>query len=742
MSLADSLTATSSRPVALRRRPDLTVTRQRYQGRDFYVVKEPLSLKYFRFQEEEYAILGMLDGRASLDDIKSRFGQQFAPQKIGLRDLENFLGMLHRGGLVIADAPGQGKALKRRRDENRRKQLFATLSNILAIRFKGVDPDRFLTKTYPLVRPIFTWAAFAVWLALLLGAASLILGQYDQFESRLPGFYEFFGPSNWLWFALVLSVVKVIHKLGHGYTCKHFGGACHEIGLMFLVLTPCLYCNTSDSWLLPNKWARAGIGAAGIFVELTLAALATYIWWFSHPGLVNHLALQVMFVCSVSTILFNGNPLLRYDGYYVLSDVLEIPNLRQKAGKVLSRFMAHACLGIKPQPDPFLPNRGRVLFGLYTVASNIYRWVVVISILWFLNEVFEPMGLKPLGQIIAAMSLIGLVGTPLFQINKYLTTPGRMDQVKSRNVWATAAVVLLVAGVVGLLPFPRYTYCPVYLELQDGETVYVETAGVLREVSVQPGDRVQAGQTLARLENFDLLLEKAELLGRRAELAAQWSHLQRQRAVDSTAAGTLGITQASLNTVEEQLAEGRAKLAALALCAPADGTVVPPPVRPTRHRNTQLPEWSGTPLMDRNLGMLLAESDVFCRIGDPTRLEARLVIDQRDIEDIHPDQTVRIRLAGFPELTLVSIVSGISRGQVEIAPPGLSNSQGGELATRTDKEGVTRPLSTSYYATAPINKTDESLRVGLQGTARIHTGYETLLQRFYRGIMRTFHFEL
>jgi len=740
--MSSHLTAAATRPIALKRRPDLTATRQRYQGQDYWVVKEPLGLKYFRFQDEEYAILQMLDGAVSLDDLKERFAERFAPQRIALRDLENFLGMLHRSGLVISTATGQGEQLKRRRDETRRKQFLGAVSNVLAVRLKGVDPDRFLTATYPLVRPLFTWWTAAVWLAVMVGALSLVIGQYETFQSRLPGFYEFFGPSNWLWFALVLAVVKIIHELGHGYSCKHFGGECHEIGLMFLVLTPCLYCNTSDSWLLPNKWARAGIGAAGIFVELTLAALATFVWWHSEPGLVNHLALRVMFVCSVSTILFNGNPLLRYDGYYVLADILEIPNLRQKASKILMRFLSRACLGIEQQPDPFLPKRGLWLFGLYTVASNVYRWVVLISILWFLNKVFEPLGLKPIGQVILFMSLIGLVVMPLTKLWKYLSTPGRMSEVKSRNVLAAAAVAGCVIAAVAAVPLPRYIYAPVYLELAEGDTVYIETAGVLAEVAVQPGERVDPGARLALLESANLELEVDELLGKKQEYEVQIELLRGRRMLDETASRSIGVITAGLDSVREQLADRQAKRAALTLSATQEGVVIPPPYRREHKSERTLPQWSGTPLMERNLGVKLEEGDVFCRIGDPKRLQARIIIDQRDIELVAKKQPVRVKLEAYPEITLKSCVTGLARGEVEIAPPGLANTAGGDLATRTDEDGVTRPLSTSFYAQAPIANPDESLRVGLKGTARIFTGYEPLTHRLYRGLMRTFHFEL
>ncbi len=163
-----------------------------------------------------------------------------------------------------------------------------------------------------------------------LGAAGLLVTQFEAFQNKLPAFEEFFAAKNWIWLAIVMALTKVFHEFGHGLACKKFGGQCHEMGVMLLVLTPCLYANVSDSWLLPSKWKRAFIAAAGMYVELVLASVAVFVWWFSQPGMINQLALNIVFISSVSTILFNANPLLRYDGYYILSDLLEIPNLRSK----------------------------------------------------------------------------------------------------------------------------------------------------------------------------------------------------------------------------------------------------------------------------------------------------------------------------------------------------------------------------------------------------------------------------
>ncbi len=150
---------------------------------------------------------------------------------------------------------------------------------------------------------------------------------------------------------LALAVVKVLHELGHALTCKHFGGDCHEIGVLLLFFTPCLYCNVSDAWLFPGKWPRIAVSAAGIAVEVFLAAIATFLWWFSIPGVFNTLCLNIMIVCSLNTLLINGNPLLRYDGYYVLADLLDVPNLGQQSRWLLGRLLAGFFLGSDPPPD-------------------------------------------------------------------------------------------------------------------------------------------------------------------------------------------------------------------------------------------------------------------------------------------------------------------------------------------------------------------------------------------------------
>jgi len=744
VTLSDSLVSSSARSMPIRKRADLTARRQRYLGRSYWIVKDPVGLHYFRFQDEEYAILQMLDGETSLDEIKERFETEFPPQKITLDELQQFLGQLHRSGLIIVGVPDQGRQLRKRRDERRRQEILASLTNVLCIRFKGVDPERFLNWLYPKIRLLFSRVAFATCMLLAAAALTLVLVEFDVFRSKLPGFYQFFSPTNALLLAVSLGFTKVLHELGHGLTCKHFGGECHEIGIMILVLTPCMYCNVSDSWMLPNKWHRALIGAAGIIVELTLAAIATFVWWFTEPGLLHYLCLNVMFISSVSTVLFNANPLLRYDGYYILSDIVEIPNLRQKASTILSRKLGEWFMGLEPPDDPFLPEQNQAFFAMYTVAAVMYRWFILASILMFLYKVFEPYGLKVVGQLIAATAIWGLVFQPIHKLYKFFYVPGRWYKVKKPRMYATlGAIGLLVAAFV-YLPLPYHVISTLETRALDAGTVYVTVPGKLEEVLVRPGDRVNEGDLLARLTSFDLELEIEGLKGQRDQYREELDKLQRLQHEDRSAASGIPETKELLRTVEKQLADRQRDRDRLELRAPRDGVVFPPPwFKPRQSPQGQLSKWSATPLEPRNLGCYLEAGTQLCSVGDPEQMEALLVIDQADIDFVAAGQSVEIKLDELPHDTFAGTIDTISEEEMEFSSKRLTAKAGGELSTQTDPEsGAERPMSTSYQASVPLPDPDRLFRIGLRGSAKIHVRPQTLGQRVWRILARTFNFKL
>jgi putative peptide zinc metalloprotease protein len=743
--MADSLVNSAMRPLRLRRRPDLTAKRHRYHGRVYWVVKEPIGLNYYRFHEEEYAILNMLDGVTSLQQIKDRFQAEFAPQRITLQDLQQFVGMLHRSGLVISQATGQGRQLRRRGDQKKKKELLGKLANVFALRFRGIDPERILNVLNP-----FTWWLFTVpaliFVALFgMSAIMLVLVNFQEFRTKLPTFEQFFAAHNWLYLGATMAIVKVLHEFGHGLSCKRYGGECHEMGLMFLVFTPCLYCNVSDSWMLPNKWHRVFIGAAGMYVELFLASIATWLWWFSEPGMFNFLCLSVMFICSVSTVVFNGNPLLRFDGYYILMDILEIPNLRQKATEILKRWFQQYCLGLKLQENPFLPQKKQVWFAIYTVASVIYRWVVVFSIMMFLMKVLEPFGLQMLGRIIAFTGLAGMIVQPVWATIKFLRTPGKAAKMKRKNVGTSLAVAGAILAFIIWFPLPFHVKCAVEIQPQDAKQVFAMVPGRLIAWHKQPGDTVEVNETIAELDSLELRAQYAQALADYELAFTRYEILKEQQGFDGQSRVQVDTQLEVVRSKAQILERLRDRINLLKITAKASGVVLEPPGKPIPKQaaeEEQLPTWTGNPFDGRNRDAYFGESDLLCLIGDPRQWDAVLVVDQHDIDLVRENMDADIMIDAARLSTFSGKIVRISEMEMKTSPENLALQAGGRLDTEMDSSGRLRPISTSYQARVPLEDPDIPLRAGYRGQAKIYVGWKSLGWRIYRFFTRTFKFEM
>lgn len=257
--------------------------------------------------------------------------------------------------------------------------------------------------------------------------------------SALPDLRELTAAGNFLLFAAILILVKSLHELGHALMCRHFGGHCHEMGIMLLVFTPCLYSNVSHAWMIPEKSRRIAISTAGIAVELVLAAACGLLWWFSEPGYFNTLCLYVMLICSVSTLLLNANPLLRFDGYYVLSDWLEIPNLGQRSTTILRQRLLHWFAGVDPRDDAPNDRAGQRGLMAYAILSIGYRLVLTAGILWFLYQALEPRGLGLVGQMLAWVVLANMLLRPAADAWNFLHDPIRSGKVNWRRLMLVSA---------------------------------------------------------------------------------------------------------------------------------------------------------------------------------------------------------------------------------------------------------------------------------------------------------------
>lgn len=720
-------------PVRMKMRADLTFDRQSYQGVEYWVIKEPLGQKYYQFPPHVFYILRQLDGNKTIDQLIDGYHAEHAPKRITRQELQQLLTRFHRDGLVISDVTGQGIELLKRGKKNLAMERFGQFSNILAIRYRGFDPERILNWLIKYTWWLFTAPAVICVCIMATIALLSVLMNFAEFSARLPGFDAFFDPSRWFMFVGVLCVTKILHEFGHGLSCKRLGGECHEIGFMLLVLTPCLYCNVSDSWRLQNKWHRAAIGAAGIYIEVLLATIATFVWWFVQPGMVQEICLQVMLISSISTILFNGNPLLRFDGYYIMSDVLEIPNLQQKSTKALTTLLGRHWLGLEIPDDQLMPSNRPVAFAMFTVAAFLYRWFILFAIVTFLIRWLEPYGLESIGIGIAAFSMIGILVMPCYKLYKYMSVPGRMHQVEKARFSIIGLIALGLLACLLCIPFPHNLRCSVIVVPQNIETVYVQENGLLEECLVEEGQLVVANQELARLKNIDL---EVDLLDARSRLDQKRS--QRNSIIEggasiegSSTLDSLSVISAEITQLQKMIAWMQARQERLVLKTKISGTVLATPYQHPTSQDDEVPLLDSDSFLSGKNGNVFAQRQQrFCEVADMSQWYAVVLLTEDQIKFAEKGQKVRVKLYARPDYVIETEVEtiGVSDRSMDRRDYNIASDKAMQQSRLPDlvAEMVAAHQQTDiqYYARVPISLESSEieaheLKIGIGGQARL-----------------------
>ena len=559
------LSSTWYRVAALkpRLREHVTVRMHRYRGQLWYVIGDGVRNRVHRVSPAGYVLVAAMDGTRTLDslwfDAATNLGEQ-APTQDQVIEL---LGQLHGNDLIAGDVPPDVRELFDRQRKTNRSKLLQWLMNPLAMRFPLVDPNEFLTRTLPLVRPVFGPLGGLLWLATVLPALVLAVRYWPDLTENVGD--RVLPPGNLLLIAAIYPVIKLLHELGHAYTTKAHGGEVHELGVMLLVMLPMPYVEVSASAVFRGKWTRCLVGAAGIMVELFIAALALFVWLLIEPGLARAFAFNVMLTASVSSLLFNGNPLLRYDGYYVLSDAIEVPNLAQRGKRYWSYLMRRYLFGVAITRD-FPATRGeRIWFLLYMPISTAYRISVTIGIALFLMGKYEAAGV--------ALALWGVTAGVLLPIGRgiwsLLSSPDYLrNRVRALAIGfgATAAALVLLMRV----PMPLHTDAEGVVWLPDDAIVRAGVDGFVTSAWATPGEPVTRGQVVVESTDPELAMKARALRGRETELVAKLDSVRFSDRVEAI------VTETELKAVRSQRALAEHRLTLLQTRAGDDGIFVMP----------------------------------------------------------------------------------------------------------------------------------------------------------------------
>ena len=797
--MSSNTVASNERPIPLKKRADLVVARIDYLGVGYQVIKDPVALKYHRLQVEQYRILELLDGDRSLEKVRDDLKIEFPTLQVTLSDIQQLITDLHKKGLVVSNRPGQGAAVVRERTKSRNQKIKQTLMSLLYLRLPGWDPERTLKVLHPFFSWVFHPAAVTLCMVFVISAWLLLGANLEQFRGRLPEFQSFFGWPNLIYLWATMAMAKIIHEFGHGLSCTHYGGECHEMGVMLLVFSPCLYCDVTDSWMLKNKWHRIIIGAAGMYVEVIISALAIYIWWFSKPGLLHHLALNTFFVTTITTVIFNANPLMRFDGYYMMSDFLEIPNLRQKSDKLLREAFSWYCLGIESRPDPFMPETGKAWFVTYAIAAWLYRWVILVSISMFLYTVLKPYDLQSIGITLMLFSMAGIIFAMFRNVYQIIATP-RMEPMSKPKiafsltvlgvaVWAAfsikipwhleAPLVLEPKGAVtisapysGRLVLPS-EYRERYAELQRYETfVAGKAASVALPGKLDPslislttglptpeeystlvrnGQHVDAGTVLAIVEDQTDLKNRDDIINATLQWLARADEMNQYRKNADKVREDEALFEAS--QLQQKINDITRLNASRIVRAAISGTIIAARRLPEPPRddidNMKLDRWHGTPFDVRNEGCFVEMGQELMSIAPSDEIQAVLYIDQSHRDELQDQMKIEIKLDHLPDVTYVSTVDQVSPKGELIAPEALTTRFSGPLATVADQQGKEKLASTAYRAIVAMDFTQETsltdevlMKPGMRGNARFLVANRSAAQWGYRYFFETFRFKL
>ena len=715
-------------------RQDLEIVPQYYRGELSYVAKDPVSLSYYRLGEVEYVVLKCFQKGLSVEETQHAVHEQTGAE-VSAREIYKFVEQLKGSNLLKSKSMADVRRLSRQKRMRKRGKIKQLVSNYLFITIPVWDPDRVLNKLLPYFRKILRPSLFLAWLALALTALWIII---TNFSTLVANAFSLLSGWNLLILSGVIFSIKLFHEMGHALTCKHFGGEVHAIGPAFLVFQPCMFTDTSDAWLLPSKWDRISVTAAGIIVEIMLASIAAIVWMSSEPGMLKQVAYTTMVACSISTLLFNANPLLRFDGYYILSDLLEIPNMRVKTVNYLGYLFDRYLLGIQKSPPPM--NEGdEWTYVAYGVARFVYRIFIVFSIGLFLYSLFEP-----LGVFMWATTVYGMILAPIWKRGKELARHYRFGAVRTRYI---LIIVLLFAGLAGLwfIPIDYTIQAPVVVAPSNMSVVRTAAPGKVKEIHVKEGQEVEEGQLLVQMSNPDLRYQAEQTRAKIREVEAQL----RSALAEDAAAYQIQLKEKKKLT--ERLEELEKKIKRLELRAPTDGIIVDLHqqeigAQNSMHQFVQNPYQDKKASLTRLEGTWMKPGTGLVGVANRKELRFEAFAYEHDISSLSPGLDMKCMLRNCPDKIFETNITAIVPVDVKkIENVGITLADVGYIPVQPSQQGgggSQKPLVTLYVVRSRVPGEKCKASLGQTGKARIRYGSGPMGSFYFQRLVRAIKLRL
>ncbi len=648
-----------------RLRSTVQTYRQQYRGQMWHVVRDPANNQFFRLNDAAYHFVGLLDGRRSVAQVWETCNEQLGDQAPTQNEAIQLLGQLYTSNLLHGELPSDAEGMFERYKKRVNREVRGYMMNLLFVRVPLIDPEHFLNRWLQVFGWVFSWFGFVLWAGILCAGGYFLIGRVGELWHQVN---YVLNPDNLLFLYLSFGLIKAIHEFGHGFACKKFGrqsgsgGEVHTMGIMFLVFMPVPYVDASSAWALRSKWQRIMISAAGMYVELAVAAIAAIVWANTREGtLTNVICYNVMFIASVSTLLFNGNPLLRFDGYYILSDLLEIPNLSQRGKDYLYYLVKKFVYGVRRARTTAQSAAEKRWLIAYAIASSIYRVFISVRILMFVAD-----KLFFVGAIMAVVALVGWVFVPLGKWGKYLATSTELVRTRPRAVISTFVFFALIVGGLGAIWLPDYERADGFVEPMELANIHAGAEGFVVEAS-RSAQLIRAGDPLVVTENLEL---EAQL----AAAEADRKILRRRLSIARTSEpAEFQAIKSQISARDAEISELNRQIGRLRIEAPIAGVWVAPQI-------------------DQLRGAFVRLGDFIGRIAETEHVIVRALADQTVGPRIDKKRypRVEIRIKGRPDLYFMgTIVKVLPAGFERLPTPSMGYAAEGRLAVDpSDPEGT------------------------------------------------------
>jgi len=685
--------------------PSVSARKQVFRGEEWFLLQDAFAGRYFRLRAEAYRFISRLTSARTLGEVWLESLEQDPDATPGQDDVLRLLTQLHQATLIHVSGHPDSLRLFEQQQQQQQREFRSRLTSILAIRIPLFDPHAILQKCRPLLRLLFRLpVGIALVLGILTGFSALI-GQTKALSAQAEGMLS---PGNLIWLYISMIILKVLHEFSHAGACVRFGGQVHAMGITLLFFTPYPYLDASSAWVVRSRWQRVVIGAAGMLAELFVAALAAVVWVRSGDGVIHSLAFNVMVIGSLSSLLFNGNPLLRYDAYYILSDLLEFPNLQERCKAQVYWLLQKYLLGVRSEASPSTSRESAVWMTLYGISSLLYRLVISVGIIAFIADQWLLAGV-----LFGAVMVMTMVVLPLFQGISWLLTSPLLASCRPRAWLVSAGIFGTLVAAVLWLPLPNGVRAPGIVESENLAVVYAPTEGYLTETPVPSGEWVETGRVLAVLSNqdleFDLVTTRAQIEETLAmDLLAQSKSISDLGPIRER----LAVLNAKLTTIEERQHN-------LLVLAERPGIWIAPDL--ARRKNTWIRE-------RLQLG----------RILDPQSLRFTAVVAQEQASSlfVHPDLKGWVKLNGRATSPYeVSRLQVLPCERRELPSAALGWYGGGDIAVSTRQQSGTVAVDAFFEVRVALPSSALGLvKVGHTGVLRVEMPPEPLAQYLQRAI--------